>query len=58
MPSDDWPHGSAAQSTTWRSDSCTPHKDHAVTRAVVPHQSRRCAERCCKFYCKGSENGR
>jgi hypothetical protein len=58
MPPDDWPHGSAVHSTTWRSNSCTPHEDHAGTRAVVPHRSRRCTERCHGFYCEGSENGR
>jgi hypothetical protein len=35
MPQDDWPRGSAAQSTTWRSNSCTPHEDHTTTRAVA-----------------------
>jgi hypothetical protein len=29
MPPDDWPPGSAAQSTTWHSDSCTLNGDHA-----------------------------
>jgi hypothetical protein len=52
MPPDDWPRGSAAQSTTWHSYSCTPHEDHATTRAVVPHRSCRCAVRCHKFYCE------
>jgi hypothetical protein len=54
MPLDDWPRGSADQSTTWHSDSCTHHKDHEATHALVPHQSCRYTGRCCKFYCKGS----
>jgi hypothetical protein len=51
MPSDDWPHGSASQSTTWRSDSCTPDEDHAAAHVVVPHWNRRCTGRYRKFYC-------
>jgi hypothetical protein len=58
MPSKDWPRGSATQSTTWCSDSCTPDENHTATYAVVPHRSRRCVVRCRKFYCEGSENGR
>jgi hypothetical protein len=37
---------------TWRSDSCTPHEDHAATRAVVPHRSCRCAEGAVDFIAK------
>jgi hypothetical protein len=58
MPLDDWPRGSAAQSTTWHSDSCTPHEDHAATHVVVPHRSCRCTGRWCIFYCEGLENGK
>jgi hypothetical protein len=58
MPPDDWPRSSTAQSTTWHSDSCTHHEDHAVTHAIVPHRSCRCTGRCYKFYCEGSENGK
>jgi hypothetical protein len=43
MPLNDWPRGSAAQSTTWHSDSCTPHEDHTkpcvhlmLTKCKVP----------------------
>jgi hypothetical protein len=53
-----WPRGSAAQSTTWRSNSCTLDENYTVTHAVVPHRSRRCTGRCHRFYCRGSENGR
>jgi hypothetical protein len=49
MPPDDWSRGSAAQSTTRRSDSCTPHEDHAATHVVVPHRSRRCTRRSRKW---------
>jgi hypothetical protein len=58
MPPDDWPRGSAAQTTTWHSDSCMLNEDHTATRAVVPHRSCRCVGKCCRFYCEGLENGK
>jgi hypothetical protein len=55
MPLDDWPRESTAQSTTWRSNSCTPDKAHAATHAVVPHRSHRCTRRCRRFDYESSE---
>jgi hypothetical protein len=36
MPLDDWPRGSAAQSTTWRSDMCSSTSSELPMRRKVP----------------------